>query len=340
MFKKGNSKLARMKNRLLPILIFSVLIFSCTDQQGKKNNRILPKSVGNINALQVVIQDSLWQGEVGEAIRSYFAAPTDGLPQDEPLFDLRQYKPEAFSGFARTNRIFLKVGLAKKDSVSIVKNPFAIPQTGGFVYAKTAEGLINLFSKNHQKLIEAFHTTEIKERQKRTSISTLRLDSLKQWFGITLKVPSAYKIAKKTPGFYWVRKHLKSGSTNILVYEVPLATITNDSLAMSEIIKIRDSIGGRELPVEDDGRFITEKAYAPFIFKTRIAGFEAYETKGTWEVEGELMAGPFLNYAIKDTLNNRYLILEGFTYAPSVDKRNLQFELESILKSVKINKRK
>ena len=329
-----------MKNRLLPVLIFSVLIFSCTDQQGKKSKRILPKSVGKINALQVVIQDSLWQGEVGETIRSYFAAPTDGLPQDEPLFDLRQYKPEAFSGFARTNRIFLKVGLADKDSVSIVKNPFAIPQTGVFVYAKTPQGINTLIKENQNTFIEAFHISEIKERQRRTAISTLRLDSLKRWFGITLKVPSAYKIAKKTSGFYWVRKHLKSGSTNILIYEVPLTAITNDSLAMSQIIKIRDSIGGRELPVEDDGRFITEKAYAPFIFKTQIDGFNAYETKGTWEVEGELMAGPFLNYAIKDTLNNRYLILEGFTYAPSVDKRNLQFELESILKSVKISKRK
>jgi len=49
------------------------------------------------------------------------------------------------------------------------------------------------------------------------------------------------------------------------------------------------------------------------------------------------MAGPFLNYAVKDTVNNRFLILEGFTFAPSVKKRNLQFELESILKSARIN---
>jgi hypothetical protein len=48
------------------------------------------------------------------------------------------------------------------------------------------------------------------------------------------------------------------------------------------------------------------------------------------------MAGPFVNYAVRDTANNRYLILEGFTYAPSSSKRDLQLELESILKSVKI----
>ncbi len=324
--------------KIITIFVVLLAVTSC-NQKGENNKRILPKSVGNINALQVVINDSLWNGEVGETIRKYFAAPTDGLPQDEPLFDLRQFKPKAFSGFARTNRIILKVGIKQKDTVYIKKNPYARPQTGAFIYAKTPKNLVQLLENNHQKIIEAFHQSEIKERQRRTAVSTLKLDSLKQWFGITLKVPSAYKIAKKTPQFYWIRKHLKSGSTNILIYEVPLNAITSDSLAMRQIIKIRDSIGGKELPVEDNGRFITEKAYAPFLFKTKIAGFPAYETKGTWEVEGELMAGPFVNYAIKDTINNRYLILEGFTYAPSVDKRNLQFELESILHSVKMVKK-
>jgi hypothetical protein len=46
------------------------------------------------------------------------------------------------------------------------------------------------------------------------------------------------------------------------------------------------------------------------------------------------MAGPFINYAIKDKKNNRYLILDGFTYNPSKAKRDLVFELESMMKSV------
>ena len=82
--------------------------------------------------------------------------------------------------------------------------------------------------------------------------------------------------------------------------------------------------------------FITEDAYAPYLFKTTIDGRPAYETKGTWEVKDALMGGPFINYAVKDEKNNRYLILEGFTYAPAVAKRDLQFELESILNTTKI----
>jgi hypothetical protein len=109
--------------------------------------------------------------------------------------------------------------------------------------------------------------------------------------------------------------------------------IHKDSTTVGDIIRMRDSIGGKHLPIEDEGRFITEAAYAPYLFTTEINGKPAYETKGTWEVKDEYQAGPFVNYAVRDEANNRYLILEGFTYAPSVSKRDLQFELESILKS-------
>ncbi|NQY06084.1 MAG: DUF4837 family protein, partial [Flavobacteriaceae bacterium] len=47
--------------------------------------------------------------------------------------------------------------------------------------------------------------------------------------------------------------------------------------------------------------------------------------------------GPYLNYIIEDKKNNRLLVIEGFTYAPRLEKRNYMFELEAILKSVKFN---
>ena len=177
----------------------------------------------------------------------------------------------------------------------------------------------------------------LNERQRRTRVSLMKLDSLKEKMGVTLQIPSAYHIAKASDDFYWIRKELKSGTTNIIIYEVPLDMINKDSTTVGNIIKMRDSIGGKYLPVEDDGQFITEEAYAPFLFTTEIDGKSAYETKGTWEVKNQYIAGPFVNFAVRDEANNRYLILEGFTYAPSVEKRDLQFELESILKSAKIN---
>ena len=53
-------------------------------------------------------------------------------------------------------------------------------------------------------------------------------------------------------------------------------------------------------------------------------------------MKNDFMAGPFLNYTVIDKKNNRLIVFEGFTYAPSVSKRAFVFELEAIAKSMKI----
>lgn len=313
------------------------VLFSCNSNGNKKSN-YRQKSVGNINSLQVVLEDELWTESVGEEIRKYFAAPVDGLPQDEPIFSINQLNPSVFTGFMKSNRIFMHVTIGEKESVKVAKDPYARPQIGAIIVAKTKERMVELISENQERIIEAFYNSEIKERQRRTLISPKKIDSLQERFGLSIKIPSAYRIASKSDDFYWLRKDLKkAGSTNIIIYEVPLNSITNDSLVLNEIINIRDKVGGGYLPVEDDARFITEQAFSTSLYNSEIDGKFAYETKGIWEVEGAFMAGPFVNFAIYDEENSRYLIIEGFTYAPTVSKRNFQFELESIIKSAKIN---
>jgi hypothetical protein len=65
---------------------------------------------------------------------------------------------------------------------------------------------------------------------------------------------------------------------------------------------------------------------------------QTIETRGTWEVKNDYMAGPFLNYIIQDTINNRLLVMEGFVFSPSIQKRNYMVELEAIFRSLKIYK--
>ncbi len=316
--------------------IFAILLLISCQESGKKDNTYKPDSSGNINNLQVIIENELWNGDVGEEIRNYFASPTHGLPQDEPIFSMNQMPPATYTGFARKNRLFLHVTIGAEEKVKIAHDEYARPQTGIIVSAPSEEALIALFKKDADRMIKALKNSEIKERQRRTSISTMKTDSLKYRFGVDMKIPSAYHVARNAEDFFWMRKELESGSTNIIVYQVPMNLIGRDSAIVGDIIKIRDSIGGALMPVEDDGHFQTEEAYAPYLFESEIDGHFAYETKGTWDVKGEYMAGPFINYAVRDEKNNRYLILEGFTYAPSVAKRDLQFELESILKSAKL----
>ncbi len=141
--------------------------------------------------------------------------------------------------------------------------------------------------------------------------------------------------------FIWLKKEITSGNNSILIYQIPLNNIEKhpNSSVVSNIIKMRDSIG--KLYIHGsvaNTRMITEEAYAPYFFNIKIDGKVTYETKGTWEMKNDFMSGPFINYCITDLKNNRMLVLEGFCYAPSKEKRDLMFEMESIIKSIKFVK--
>ncbi|WP_066222876.1 DUF4837 family protein [Formosa haliotis] len=323
------------------ILFFVSALLMLNSCNGDKNNtkKMLPDSSGNLNHLSVVVDNDLWQGNVGEAIRNTLAAPVDGLPQEEPLFSLSQIPPQVFSGFVTKNRTVLKIeiGANKTPAVKFGKNVYAIPQKVILVSGKTEQDIIEQLKSNGPKIIEAFKSKEIKEKQRRIKLSLLKIDTIEKSLGIKLDIPSAYRIAKKDNKFFWLRKDITTGTQNIMIYELPLNALKHNDSLVNQIIKIRDSIGEVHIPGPTEGTFmITEKAYAPYLQHTTIDDKPTIETKGIWDVKNAFMSGPFLDYIIEDKANNRLVVIEGFTFAPSVEKRDYVFELDAIMKSVKI----
>lgn len=326
-----------MKNFLFLSLFVSLLFTSCQDSESK-NAIILANSSGNINNISVIIDNSMWEGSIGEALRKSLAAPVDGLPQEEPMFSLNQMPPEAFSGFVRKNRLFVKVENGESGRFKIFTDPFAHPQTGVVITGKDSNEIINQININSEEIVEALRNTEIKEKQRRINKSLKDDKKLKRTLGVSLKFPTAYRYALENDDFFWIRKDIPKGNMEILIYSVPLNQIDRDTSVVANIIKMRDSIGEAHIPGPLEGsHMITEEAYAPYLFNSKVDGKFAYETKGTWEVKNAFMAGPFINYAVRDSVNNRYIILEGFTFAPATAKRDNMFELEAILKSAKID---
>lgn len=311
-------------------------LVACGDN-SKEEKRILTDSSGNINNLSVILEQDLWRGEIGEAIRTNLAAPVDGLPQEEPLFTLRQMPPESFSGFMRKSRIFLNIIKGKPADIRIARDPYAKPQVGIFVTGETNEEIINLINENSERITKAFKEIELRERQRRIGKSLMDDSRIEEELGVSLDFPDAYRYAKDENGFFWIRKDIPNGSMEIFVYEVPLNKFESDTNVVANIIEMRDSIGKTFIPGPTEGTYmVTEAAYAPYLFNSEIDGKFAYETKGTWEVKGAFMGGPFINYAVRDEKNDRYVILEGSTFRPSAAKRDNMFELEAILKSAEI----
>ncbi len=322
--------------KLIMLAITCAMVFACNNDKSKGKQRTLSESSGNLNNLTIVASNDQWKGNVGEAIREALAAPVDGLPQDEPLFTMKQMPPEVFSGFAAKNRTVLKIEQGQKD-LRIEDNSFAKPQKVVVVSGNTDEEIIGQLKDNAKKIISEFKKTELTEKQRRIKKSLHKVNTIENNLGVTLNFPTAYRIAKEEDKFFWIRKDLTTGSMNLMIYEVPLDAITEGDAAVNQVIKIRDSIGKKHIPGEKEGSYlITEQAYSPFFFKEIVDNKTTFVTKGTWEVKGVIMGGPFINYAIEDKINNRYIIAEGFTFAPSVQKRDFMFELEAIIKSLHI----
>lgn len=330
--------------RKLSLAIICLLcIVSCTEVKKDKNQKSqesMAHSNGRINHLSVVVDNELWNSNVGDTIRKYFGAEVPGLPQEEPLFTMRQMPKEAFTGLAKQSRIFLWIEKQNggKNKYGLLKNKYSNPQIGAVISGATNEDIATLIRENHEKIISKYKSTETKEKQVIIRKSLEKIPQLKEKLGITITIPSAYRIAIEEDKFFWIRKKIKDGSMNLMIYELPLGIVTKDSNTVSSIVKMRDSIGTTKIPTSEVGNFITEEAYAPYLYEIELDNRFTFETKGTWEIKDRFMAGPFVNYVIEDIANNRLMVLEGFVFAPSVSKRDNMFELEAVIKSIKFNK--
>ena len=320
------------------LLIFAVIFTACKGD----DKLVMRNSIGTVNKVMVVTKSSDWNGDIGKTIRNSFGKLMVGLPQPEPTLSVSQVAPNGFGSMMKVARNILIIGEGDREDFFVRRNVYAQPQTVIYVYGTDDISVQRMFEKHEQEIIETFQKADIRVTQnifRKSQVDDSKYKTL-QNLGISLLIPSKFRTVDDTGEFLWLRNHLtsgiaKSGSNNILVYSIPLE---DESKVAENIIAVRDSIGKKYIPGSkpETMYMITEEAYTPHIFNTEIDGKKAYEMRGKWEVKNDFMAGPFVNYSIIDKTNNRILVFEGFTYAPSVNKRAFLFELEAIGQSLKV----
>jgi hypothetical protein len=325
-----------MNKAFITFLCFATLLTSCS-----KNKNSQRKYSGDINSVSIIIDDNLWSGEVGDSMRNKFASPVLGLPQEEPLFTINQYPTKLLEGFMRDRRNIIIIKRTSESKFEYKINQYTTPQNVFHISGKTSDDILCNIEEHAPEMIRIIKETEILVNQKAFDKSLLDPKIIENKFHVSLKIPSNYLYVLHKNRFIWLKKEIISGSSSLIIYQVPLWNSKTNANIISSIIKMRDSISrlyihGRER----NNQMITEKAYAPYFFKIILDGKRAYETKGTWQLKNNFMSGPFINYVIADKKYHRMLVIEAFCYSPSEDKRDIMLELESIIKSVKISKKK
>lgn len=329
-----------MKNIVL-LLSLVILFGSCESKKEQKH--IYVDSNGRMNHLLIVMDNSKWNGDTGAKLKEIIMTPVMGMPQEENQFDVSQVPEVSFGKMFKASRNVLIVRLDSVNNFKAKENVYAKPQKIVEITGTNDEQLIEMLELYKEQMILTFKEFDIKNVQNthlKKSYSETRFETL-NYLGLEMTIPKFFKKVDDTGDFLWLRQHLSGGiakgdgTSNILVYSVPMPDSKKG--LVETISKMRDTIGRKYIPGAKENMYmITEKLYTPRVFQTKLDEKPCYLTYGKWDMLNDFMAGPFLNYAIEDVKNNRWIVVEGFVYAPSVEKRDYMFEIEAILKTIHI----
>ena len=334
--------------------VFFLLYLSCAPPTG--NDDLTPASIGQIDEILVVMEKNHWSGEAGKSLRSNFQRAFPVLPQPESLFTLKHRNFAEFenrllkkfstiliaglhkagsrskiSAFLRTDKLDAIVAQGKHYTTLV--NQWAKPQLVILVWGSDISELEKKLEQHQQELIDIIYQAEAKRFKRATGQNNKQIQELLiKNHGIKMFVPKDYQLAQNNDSVIWFRKDDVDQSINILIYHGSLNQQVGDP------IRLRDKILKVHISSEMGGSYIHTDTlvYKMFRQKSRLGGLAATETRGLWRMKHDFMGGPFTNYLVKDPKNNRFIMVEGFIYAPKLKKRPLMRQLDIIFGTLEL----
>ncbi len=329
-----------MKRNLIHPAVFmvSLLIFqSCSnDSQVRYQN-----STGKANELVIVISEESWNGTPGELLRGTLAQSHIALPQDEPLFDLVNVPPAAFTKIFRTTRNIIKTTISATvttPEVSMNDDVWASPQATVEIKANSPEQFGEIFNEYSNKILSYFLSAEKKrltesyEKNFQKSIYNI----LNTDFGVTLKVHPGFAIAERKENFIWCRYETPEISQGVVLFTFP--NISDSTFTVNYMVAVCDSVLKNNISSAIPGSYMNiEKRLDQNYTVLEHNKNYASEMRGLWRLENDFMGGPYIALAELDASKQRVVVVFGFVYAPSKDKRNLIQQVEAMVYSLKLN---
>lgn len=323
---------------IVTFIMLAILSGGCKKGQ---NNSGLTNVTGQAGELVIVVSNEAWKGTVGDTLFAVLTQPQIALPQQEPLFNVLNIPQEAFGDIFKTSRNIIITNISpsvKKSEVQFRSNVYANTQAIVTISAKDNAEFITLFSEYSDQILSFFLKAERSRLIGSYSSIFERsvLETLSKKYDITLNVPPGFTIAKDDDDFTWIRFETPEISQGIFIYEFPYvsdSTFTSKFLTTERIKRWKDNVPGPR-----EGSYMTNENELEAEFNIiKHNGNYAAETRNLWTVENDYMGGPYISLAVLDMLKQRVVVVEGFVYAPSKNKRNLLRQVEAMIYSLKFN---
>lgn len=348
------------KYSFLFIVLFS--FFSC------KRENALETAIGPAGKINIVIPTYMAEGLVGKVLDSLLTQRMTVLPRPETIFKIRFVNPQDVNSSMRRTRNLIFVftfsdGSPETQTMKRMVSPKSLQQisqdTSLFmsalpdVYARGQE-VVYLFAKDQETLVKKLRSKgqrvvdnfNLKERQRinagilNASTTKPLIQSIEKNHPFTFKIPFGYQLADDQKDFVWLRQINPTNDKDIFIASKPYSS--QDDFKRDNLIQFRNSICKKYLfedPDQPDSYLVTETSIEEKQIELREFNFDgkyAVEMKGLWKTNVNTMGGPFVGFALVDEARGIFYYIEGFTYGPSKDQREIMRELEAILYSFKV----
>lgn len=319
------------------LLSFILLIVSCKDQKS-----LLPAVSGPSGEVLAVMSDALWKGSTGQEIRNILSTTFEGLPQEEPMFDIIHLNETALGNLFKQHRNIIIVRIGNKISekkILIRKDLWANTQIVLSMVAPSDTAFINLLHENKVKILAAISNAERQRLVKMNkSLSDRKInEKLNLRHHLKLAIPKSYRLDVDSSGFTWLSCEQHDIIQGILIYHYNYTDsfkLTKEFLIDKRNLFLKKYVSG-----EVKGSFMTTESLYPSLFNQyKLNKIDTvYELRGLWRVQnGHAMGGPFISVSQPDRNRNRIVTVEGFVFAPAHKKRELLRQVEAIVLSLEI----
>lgn len=351
--------------KLIVLLIAAVAFSSCSDQKGGGASG--PPASGLSGDMYLIMDSLQWQGPLGQLIDSTFTRDMQVLNRTEPIYRMRWIDPRKLNFVLkqRRNLIFAVTldqnaagakrvrGMFTQQSIDRIKsdtsffmttstNLFAKGQEVMFLVGATEKELIKKIRINSEKLTNHFDRAEV-NRLTSTLFKSGQLKGVKEIMRKSMKaeikIPFGFDLVTADSSFIWARQINVKDDRNIFIARKPYRTVKQ--FMKDSLIAFRNEICKKHLfgnPERLQSYLVTETniSYKPVLtHEINFHGKYAVEMRGLWRTNNLTMGGPFLAYALVDEANGMLYYIEGFTYAPGKEQREIMRELDVILNTFK-----
>ena len=302
---------------------------SCSSGNEKKS-AVKGKVQSAPYELLVVANKDWLKTEAGQKLVEIVEAPISGLPQREGNFRVTYVNPEAFKGVFQfyANILVVKVDMKHEESrMTLEKDLYARPQVVEGLYAPTDWAFVRLLEAHKKDILRHFNENEFARERKflEKNYNGTVMAQVKKQFGVSINVPQDVDDMKIGENFLWASASKKDFQQNVCIYTLPWS----NNLSFEDV---RDSVMKVNIPGDREDQWMETDRRTVMI--DDITRTDLLVARGLWDMRNDAMGGPFVSYCYVDTIRNRFLIVEGFVFAPDKKKRPIIRQLEAALQTM------